>query len=326
MKEESLVKFLNLLGYIPEGKNGDWITLSCPLHHLHEKKSDFRPSCGISISETEESVVNCFACGSRSLGTMLAALVHLQHVPREALRLYFSNEILKEDVVALEYKDKYQSEKIDSIPIPVPDYILEYFSKPNKIAREYLESRGMEPIDNVNSYKDGIVFLIRDLDHKTYWLHFRGIKEKTFRYLKPYEFNIDYEWGRNDSWYNLENIDWEEPVYCVEGEGDVLRLNALGIKNVVASHGSIGKKSKKIKRLNRAKTVILAFDADQTGKMYTERAKYQLTTKIIELDWSKANCKDAGELKSKRDFDKVWKSRTGNRTFVFKDKFTRSSI
>lgn len=323
MNERNLVFLLNKLGFVPEGRQGEWLQLSCPLQHLHARKSDNKPSCGISIDDEGESIVNCFTCGSRTLFATITALQHIQEVSDDAKRFYLENEILKEKQVALEYKDKFKSSKIEQ-PNAVPDILLELFNKPKGKAKEYLESRGID-VDiatNLRQYQDKIVALIKDTDYKTYWLQYRTIQGKKFRYLRPQDFNLTEKWGRKDSWYNIEKIDFDKPVIVVEGAFDCERLRTLGVKNVIASHGPIGKNSRKIERLKRAKLVYSAFDADKAGKLFTENLKRKLECQVIRLDWSKVGCKDAGEIKSREDFDKVWQFRHKN-TLIYRDKFTK---
>ena len=327
MTEQPLVILLNKLGIIPQGRNGDWLQVSCPLSHLHQGGHDENPSCGISISEEKESIVHCFACGTRTLSAMLATMVYTHDIHPNTIRYYIDHEILQEKAEAIDFQDKFRPQKREREPIPVPDHILEVF-QPNTKAKAFLESRKINPdlAKNIVCYKNGIVFLIKDEDKKTYWLHYRAIQNKEFRYLKPKEFNINYEWGRSDSWYGMDEIDWNEPIMLVEGEFDVERLKTMGVNNVLASHGSIGKYSAKVKRLNRANLVILGFDADQTGKRYKQNAKQALKCKTIDLDWSVVGANDAGDLRSRKDFDKVWQARTGNRTYTFRDKYTQGSI
>lgn len=319
MDSKSLVKFLWMLGIVPETQIDNWLQVKCPTYYLHESGQDTRPSCGISVNDEGMSVVNCFVCGTRSLGSLLVALIYKQDISKEVLDFYVRHEIIKE---ADKPSFSFQSSNIKTEwGQNVPDEVLSFFTKikdADSNTRDFLKQRGIDPdiCDNLLSYRDGIVWPIKDIDKKTYWLHYRGISQKSFRYIKPYEFNLNIEWGKKDTWYGLEEADFDAPLIIVEGEMDRDRLKTLGIKNVLAAHGGVGRKSAKLFRLKSARKVILGFDADKAGQVFQERTK-EVLKNTEALDWAKVGCKDAGELKSRKDFDKVWDARMGRKMFAF---------
>jgi 5S rRNA maturation endonuclease (ribonuclease M5) len=320
MKEEAIIQLLNKVGYIPQSSNGEWVQVSCPLAHLHPKKSDENPSCGISVNEEEESIVHCFVCGTRPLGAMLATMVYTHNIDREAIRFYLEHEIIKDNTPSIDFIDKFISKEKET-PTPVPDNIVQAFKPLTKPAKDYLRSRGIDPEKTRNIFvlDNKLVFLIKDLDFKTYWLHARPIGQHKFFYLTPKDFGLDIEWGRKDSWYNIENIDFNKPIYAVEGELDCEKLITLGVENVIASHGPVT--VKKLQRLSLAKLVYAGFDSDESGQRFNNMAKKHLKCKVVELDWSIVGCKDPCDLKSRQDLDKVLEAAQKPKTVQFKDKY-----
>ena len=337
MKEQALTELMNKLGQIPEDSDGTWLQVSCPLAHItHESGKDEHPSCGISITEEKESVVNCFVCGTRKLSHVLHVLYWTSGLSRDVMRFFLENEFLNKPEPSLEYQDKFalqvqEQEKAVSVPLEV----LKTFSS-LKFARKFIEERGISTevarkhklLDYKTVHTLGVAIPIRDIDYQVYHLHVRLCHDKTFFHLKPKHFNIECEdWGRKDAWFGIEFIDWTKPVICVEGEMDAMRLETLGWDNVIASCGSIHKGSKKIKRLAQfePRIVILGFDADEAGKQSKEVAKYWLNNShIIDLNWSIVGIKDAGELVSKEDLEKVWQKGLKcltNQTPEYRDKW-----
>lgn len=327
MTEENLVKLLNKLGHIPLERNGDWLRTACPLAFLtHVKGRDEHPSCVISISGEKESVVHCFTCGSRVLGDVLHVLNWTVGVSPEVWRFYLENECRPEENEEVGIRDKYELQtKEDKTPVPVPQYILDKLQPLRGGARHFLEGRGISlevaEKHQLKTYKQGVVFPIRDKDYHTYYLHWRCWQHKYMPYLKPGDFGCNVEWGREDSWFGIEFIDWNRAVIVVEGELDLLRLETLGVTNVIASHGPIGKKSRKLQRLvdNDPPLVALGFDADQSGDRYKENCKRMLKNSI-DLDWRLVNKNDPGELESIEEFDKVWAGRP-TKKLLYRDKW-----
>lgn len=336
MKEQPLLNILHKLGIVPQEKNGNWIQVSCPLaFKTHAGGRDETPSCGVSIGE-DISVVHCFTCGTHKLSDVLHILTWTKGVKKDVHKYFLEHEFLgSEDTKKTEYKDKFVIES--EIPEPVPQEVLSLF-EPIKNASDYLTFRGISlqyaydygllygrqiTTAQNKTWSNFLVFPIKDLDNKTYWLHFRSIEGKRFWHGKPEHFGYDFEWGRTDSWFGIQFLDITKPIILVEGIADCLRLRTLGLSNVIASHGGITRKSKKLIRLvnMNPKMVYLGFDANEAGQRMAEEAKKVFKCPTRVLDWSKVGCDDPGELKSKEDLETVLKD---ERNFKFHDKFQRS--
>lgn len=342
MREGKLLKLLGFLDIKVHDRNGDWLLINCPTAHTtHVGGTDKKPSCGVSISSSKPSMVHCFTCGTRKLSEVLHILNWTKGVPKEALRFYLENEMSdnsSETRSDLEFTDKFRNVSRREDPVEVPGFILDNFESVER-ASEYLKKRGVDldlakthgmlycdkfkTIDG-KVWQDAIVCPIRDRDFKTYWLHFRSITSKKFWHAKPEHFGLNFKWGRSDSWAGLEFLDITKPIVLVEGFFDMLRLKTLGLVNVIASHGGIGKNSLKLKRILdlSPKLIYTGFDADKSGKEFSKWVRRQAKCEVIDLDWSKLNIKDPGDLKSKADLTKLLRSGT---EFEFQDKYKRRS-
>ena len=319
------MSLLGKLGVVAHQIQGSWIKVNCPLHE------DSNPSAGFSINPDGKSVFHCFACGTRSIESILNTLKWKRGI--DCFEDYIRNEV--DDTAHVpDFNDPFlRQEEISHVP--VPQAIFDYF-EPIEEASAYLYSRG---IDLAIAERHGLMYLrkyktstnrvwenavvcpIRDMDFEPYWVHFRSIDSKRFWHGKPENFNSDIKWGRSDSWFGIEFLDINKPVFLVEGIFDCLRLKTLGIENVIAAHGGIYDKSEKVKRLMEMQPRIIyaGFDADAAGTKFKEVIKRQFDGPVLDLDWSKVGAKDPGDLKSKEDLRIVLKTQTEN--FKFKDKW-----
>ena len=322
------MNLIQKLGLVSHSIQNNWVIVSCPLGH---PRGDRNPSAGFSINPEGKSVFHCFACGTRPIESILNTLKWKKGI--DCFEEYFRNECFDETAPP-EFNDPFLRQ-VESDPVPVPQAIFDLF-EPVKKARDYLQKRGISTkiaeqhgllylrkytTPKNRTWKNAIVCPIRDLDYQTYWIHFRSIDSKHFWHGKPEHFNSDTKWGRNDSWFGIEFLDINKPVFLVEGIVDCLRLKTLGIENVIAAHGGIGNKSDKVKRLidMQPRIIYTGFDADEPGNKFKEVIKKQFDGPILDLDWSKVGAKDPGDLKSKEDLRIVLKTQTEN--FKFRDKW-----
>lgn len=327
MQKKDLINLLYGLGIQPIDITDDWVKVSCPLAGTnHMSKKDNNPSAGFKINNNGPSVFHCFVCGTRSIESILNTFKWKKGV--DLFRQYITNEV-PEQQEQITYKEKvFQKKK----PTPVPNEILCLF-EPIINAREYIEGRGIDIdiarhhgllycrrfVTHTNSvWENAILTPIRDMNYKTYLIHFRSVDGKKFWHGKPNHFNLDMEWGREDSFFGMEHLDITKPVVIVEGAFDCLRLKTLGLNNVIATHGGISHKSKKLERLKNL-SVICGFDADQAGRNFHKAVERFFQKPIQSLDWSIIGCKDPGEIKSKEDLEKVLQ--INKRNFKFQDKW-----
>ena len=319
MTRDSLYKLLQILGIVVARDDGEWLTISCPLaYKFHLYRSDEHPSCGISYDNTnsKRSIVNCFTCGSRDLLSVLTILFYDKKIDYDILRFYIEHEQGKADTRELNYIDIYEETDDTNQAIPVYPQILECLLpayKSVEVKRYFKQRRiNLNLTYNVYTWKGGVVFPIRDVDNKIYKLHYRSRsknKKNRFFFLEPEHFGLSGKWGAKHLWYNIENIDWTKPVFLVEGEFDVLRLITLGIHNVIACCGGISKEQIQYLQSFSPICLYLGFDSDLTGKKYTSKIieHFRDLSTIYRLNWGIVGVKDAGDLKSRQDLDKVLK-------------------
>ena len=327
MKKENLLHLLTRLGIRPIDINDGWIQVSCPLAKInHFSKSDKNPSAGFMINDTGQSPFHCFVCGSRSIESILNTFKWKDKV--DLFKEYFEHEVFEEKL-SKHSKKFLPPEHYTHVPSE-----FENCFKSIHNAKQYLSSRGID-VKIAESYglkycdsfitadgqhwENAILTPVKDLDYKTYWLHFRSTYGKKFWHGKPVNFGYTREWGRSDSFFGLQWLDLTKPVILVEGAFDVLRLATLGLTNAIATHGGISRKSKKLLRLKALNpvSVICGFDADEAGSKFTKAVR-QVFGKTEVLDWKIVGCKDAGELRSTEDLQKVLNNK---RSLKFQDKW-----
>jgi len=336
MQKENLLKFLAMLGIKPRYIYDSWVLVSCPLAYWkHEKKQDRNPSCGISFGN-DYSVVNCFTCGTRSLADMVNFLFWKNQIPQKALHYFVQHEFgltEKECIIedSLSFADKFTKE-VETCK-PVPENILKLMEKlridhAKWLCLERKISKKLLKVFPIFSFKSGVVFGIRDKNMKIYNLRWRCVKEKKFCTLSNSYFKTSESWGNKSLWYGIEYVDFTKPVVLVEGEIDLLRLYTLGLRNVLASCGSLSKEQ--INRLQEEKPscLVLGFDNDEVGKQYAKKIYEVFKDKcyLYYLNWSLVSCKDAGDLKDKSDLVKVWKNRISlndKKGLSYKDKYSQ---
>jgi 5S rRNA maturation endonuclease (ribonuclease M5) len=327
MIKKDLLNLLYGLGIQPIDVIDDWIKVSCPLADTnHMSKKDSNPSAGFKVNDTGQSVFHCFVCGTRSIESILSTFKWKKGV--DLFKQYITHEVPEQKEV-IAYKEKVF---VKQEPLPVPDEVLQLF-EPIENAKNYIENRRIDLniakehgllycrkfLTHTNSiWENAVLVPIRDKDFKTYWIHYRSVDGKKFWHGKSKHFGVDLEWGREDSFFGIEYLDITKPVILVEGAFDVLRLKTLGLTNVIATHGGVSYKSKKLQRLKNL-VVITGFDSDSAGLKFHRAVERVFNKPIQSLDWSIIGCKDPGEIKSKEDLKKVLQ--INKRNFKFQDKW-----
>ena len=323
MNRNAIHHFLRVLGVprvAPSVAGDEWVNSSCPLASvLHKGGKDERPSFGILINDSGESLYHCFTCCPTA--APLSGLVHTLWVSssfrwQEAMQAYGKLEIFGE------YKKQVEA-VVASIKEPcreVPSWVLNRYpllaeasGYEAKRCIEYLGSRGIS-LETVQKFRirygkdqQVIVFPRIDKQDRVWSMRARNRKTKDFFSISPKYMLSDKQWGDTSRWFG-EQFLTDSPVILVESETDVLRLSELGISNVLASCGQVQRAQ--LKRLYHV-VVILGFDADRAGQQMAYRAAFHLKDMAVLylLDWSIGNCKDAGNLSSYENYEHVFKNK-----------------
>lgn len=332
MKSDDIVRFLQLLRArnIEISPDNQWVRCSCPMApFFHSSGTDNHPSFGIKVNNGGLSNYNCFTCGTGTLPLFLHKMTWTLGVLPEVHEFFIHREFLPDDATSeqfyLEYKDLFSQEFDKPVPIPVPPEVLADYPRLSKDSAEgkyerdrvveWLEGRGIDydiALDyqvRISPQDRAVIFPIVDNDGLTYLLHARSRINKAFYYLNPSNTgHLDKVWGRKDFWFGIQHANMSEPLILVESETDLLRLRSLGVTNVIASCGPVG--DYKLDRISAPK-IYLGFDSDLGGAKYCARTIHYLhsSSALYRLSWSVVGAKDAGDLKSREEFDKVWDAR-----------------
>ncbi|WP_273702771.1 toprim domain-containing protein [Thermoanaerobacter sp. A7A] len=309
---------------MPRNDNGTWVQISCPIsYRTHTDRDDEHPSCGITYSDNQKSVVHCFACGTRDLISLCLILYLDRKIDNSVFRYVIEGELLNgSDTKELKMQDIY--EHLDSeIPF-VPDFVLQLLLPATKslLARRYFIKRKINTsfLNGLYVWKNGLVFPIYDMNNNIVALHYRSFIGKTFRFLTPADFGVEHKkWSKSYYWYNIQNIDISKPLILVEGEIDALRLMSLGYYNVIASCGSISKEQIDFLKSLSPSVLYIGFDNDKQGRRYTNQIKNQFKyTPMFLLDWSIVGIKDPGDLKNRDQLEKVFKAKNFLNNYISK--------
>lgn len=307
MRREALKHFLYLVGSNQIRDQGEWISAECPLARwTHPKKTDRHPSFGVRINNSGQSVYKCYTCKQKAqpIESLLFVLSRYRGTYyREATDFLIKHEVFEEDK-QITYDDKWEKEppkKQTPLPLSVIDKYLPISESPQKI-KDFLYKRGTTPqiCDFFHvRWSEGYQSLV----FPSIWndgilsVKARRLDQKKFFFLKGglYLFGID-------------RIDWFKPVWLVEGEFDLLRLNALGEFNVISLGGS--NIPDKLDKYIHAHTLISGFDTDAAGKEATKKLKamYSKYYNLRFADWGLCGCKDAGDIKSREQLLTIQKN------------------
>ena len=156
----------------------------------------------------------------------------------------------------------------------------------------------------IESYRNRIVFPIINEENQVIAFGARVLDNRKPKYINSPE-TIIYSKGRSLYGINIAKDNVEDGIILVEGYIDVIILNQVGIKNVVALLGTAitDEQIKIIKRYTNK--VIIAFDSDLAGTkavLITQEKfkKYNIECLSIKLD----NAKDVDEYINKNGVEK----------------------
>ena len=343
MNSSEIIEFLRLIGAenITNDEARGWVRASCPLARWkHESGQDRKPSFGIKIPEKdgEAPYFHCFTCETNGPLPKLLSILSQCSGDRlleasnflSQLQLFDNkeNEVNSGGRRRIRIKDKFASLDFGAREIkvnrPVPASVLEQYPllaekneytahaealrwicRERKISLATVEKYKLRLF--TNSLDDvGVIFPILDKDGETVldmWA--RLIHEKSFFRVTNSMSGTSVDYKAPNLLFGNHAFDPKKPGVLVEGAIDALRLHSLGVKNVLASFGSLS--NEQIESLY-APVMYVGFDNDDAGRDFTKKAVKKLDVpSICILDWEVANVKDAGELETieqfKKDFD-----------------------
>ena len=275
MNEGAITKWLLTVGSERAGRRAGWILGPCPLaEQKHEKGTDSNPSFGVEL-KPGESRVYCFSCGYGASQTGLTMYLarHGGNVdPTASFALI--NQAIEDGELELEPGD-YESNvfgKADDHFYPewLLDALEPAYNPPEVDVAEvhpYLGSRAVswlvaEKLDiRYDSFRDRIVFPVRDFQGRLRGLHGRACGDDDLKYLM-YQFQ---ERTNPHVWLgeHLLPEDDEKPIVIAESCFDMAR--ALELYPHVASPLKAMPSLTQLKRFDFLKRIVTLFDGDKAG-------------------------------------------------------------
>ncbi len=321
MRRADIISFLSVLGIKGISDTGEWVNAACPMASVsHARGIDRHPSFGILINPYGESVCRCFTCFDPM---PLSGLVHNLWVCKipywpEAMKIYGEKEIFTTRDSSELIDDIWKDKKGALLKIPVPNRILAHFPalefsfcQESKQCCDYLCSRGIEKeTQNIFSLRyssnaKAVIFPRVDREKNIWWMSARSYIVKNFFTISPsYMEEPKDAWGDSSVFFGGHLLT-KDPVILVESETDVLRLHSLDVHNAIAACGGI-RESQLASLFHNV--VLFGFDNDVPGFKNKIKAQRYLkgSTTLFSLNWGSVGVKDAAELESKADFDKVY--------------------
>jgi hypothetical protein len=331
MNVDSIIKFLVALGVdsdkivVPPGRG--WVNCPCPLGpYTHGAGEDRHPSFGVAIDETGPSVYYCFGCtqDAQHLGRLLHNIWVLSGgYPQEAASLFGREEIHVRVEERKSVPDVWQGREPGEVK-PVPPQVLVQYpllqgatGYEARRCREWLEDeRGIPQwVQNMcrlryEPHNQWVVFPLTDTRGDVYLLRARARKKKWIRTISPDVAgfpDLTFASLKRDIgvWFGMALVDWDRPVWIVEGELDSMRLMALGCLNTIASATS-QVTDLQLDALG-GMSIVMGYDDDVAGRHAHSRIVDRLLEKAVvrEARWSDADCCDAGDLRDKNQLLQV---------------------
>lgn len=322
METNGIERFLSALGIEESRVAGDWINFRCPLVHNHEPGTD-RKAAGISISESK-SVFHCFTCTSKAIRLerfLYILWLHGENTrPAAEILARFEDWSWEDDDLIIPPDKPRTNGKREVLPSGVIDHFSLLADTPKKFRKEaydYLLLRGSS-INAAAKFgvrawpeKDALIFPLTDRAGRPVVLRVRKLFEKKCWTVTPEHVGMNKKFptlATSGPWFGLHLINWNKPVWIVEGEEDALRLETLGQSNVLASAGTSVTKAQ-LSNLTGA-DIVLAMDADKAGQRAAQRVLNMIGDSAVcwKADWSKFGCKDGRDIPNRRTLDEVKRS------------------
>jgi len=306
MKREDVKEFLTLLGCRQIRDSGDWVTASCPLARwTHKSRTDRHPSFGVTVNNHGQSIFKCFTChqNASTLDALVFSLSTYSKVYRKKASDFLNTNEIYEETSKIEIIDRWGEDRPSKKQIATRDItVLDPYpllSDPSvpQAARDFIIKRGssiaVSDYFGVRWDREGNAFIFPSIyRNRVSSIKARRISSKEFWF--PLGGLYLFGWHR---------LSWDKPVWIVEGEFDLLRLNALGEYNVLCLGGS--SISKNLADFLPCHTVVLGFDNDPAGRNAAARFRNLFADVfcINEIDWR--DVKDGGSVRDRAHLNKI---------------------
>ena len=269
-------------GYLikPPKKSGKYRMVQCPFHKDGQEQS---PSMGI---KNDGSVCHCFTCGvAKSLPELIYKCTGVNG--KEWLQDNFDCG----DFVNRSISVSMSRENVSDKKKYVSDEVLQYYKKKHpymyqrKLTDEIIDMFDVGYDEQTNC----LTFPVKDVSGRILFFAKRSVSTKYFHYPEDVEKPIyglyeAYKYGGNE-------------VYLCESILDALFIWACG-KHAVALNGLGSDTQIDTLKKSSFRTIILALDNDERGKMARQKWKRVLKNKnLYEIDYkSYGNCKDINDM------------------------------
>lgn len=252
----------------------DEVMVRCPIHG--GINGDKNPSCGINL---KNGVYNCFACGSHGsiesmfykvTGENLYKALGIKNDPFSN----FARNQLYENI-------SFESEEIEDLKVQIQfDIDSTIPAYESELARKYLIKRGISEEVSYEAnmrYSDDIMINGKQFGKRLlipiYEKH-NLISIEGRRILDNDEIKVLYPKNSSvNTLYDLDNLDFEKPVYCVEGLMDMFVMrNCKELRNSTCIFGACLTNRQKL-LLQKFKKLIYSPDQDTPGLAVLDKLK-----------------------------------------------------
>ena len=272
-------QILNMLNIVPSSETPDNIMALCCFH------SEKTPSW--NISKSYPYLWHCYACNvsgnifsliKRKTGKSLYKFLDIKDISS-----YEFNQNLKNIKTIKQEKKSRRMTISGELKNPIQNVEVMSYLESRGIGKEFIEYFNLSYVDyaEINSTKMYNRVLIPVVYNN------RLINVEARDFTKRSKKKVLYpRGGISDTLFNYDRLDFNKPVYCVEGIFDLPKLFELGERNITCSFGAaLGNKQKQL--LCNIKNLVWIPDNDEAGLMILEKLD-----EIMNEEWSIAFLND----------------------------------
>jgi DNA primase len=299
MNREGIVQVLSYLHIESVTHHSEWVMGSCPFAPFkHDKRTDARPSFGVSVHDAAPSVFHCFTCKSTGPLTRLVVALSAHYTDGRYDELLATINAAEEYGYPLEeWGDDMRSPTREQLGEPLDPELLELFDRADNHC--YLEDRSVTKevsrlmglrYDPQDSQKESrILFPVYTADCQWYGFTGRAVRDGAQPKVRDY-FGLPKRLLLLGA--HLVHRFTERPfILLTEGPFDCARGLSYGYATVAALHSGLTEAQSDILiRMNRP--VVSFFDNDEAGRLGTKQAKARLGKHIPFLvpEWRHSVC------------------------------------